>query len=326
MRQVFETGLALLKLHVLRKRVPLFMSWNITFRCNLRCLYCASCEAPHEELDTREVLSGLDALWGLGTRWITFGGGEPLMRRDMGEILRYSCSKGYQTYLSTNGWFLKSRLDEVRPYVKHINLSLDGGREVHDRVRGEGAYDKALEALETCKSAGIPASLQCVLNRFNLDEADIAVAAAKEYGVPIMFQPATKWLSTSTKENPIAPETEAYRRTIAHIIALKKQGAPVRNSYTGLRHLALWPDPQPIFCVAGRTMAILKADGSMIACHQCQVGDFLNGSAMGGSIEEKFKKMRLPAGCVQCWCAPVVELCLFFSLRPEVMLNALRYG
>ena len=210
--------------------------------------------------------------------------------------------------------------------MRHINLSLDGSREVHDHARGEGAYNKALEALETCKSAGIPVSLQCVLNRFNLDETDNAVAVAQEYGVPIMFQPATKWLSTSTKENPIAPETDAYRRTIAHIVDLKKQGAPVRNSYTALRHLALWPDPQPIFCVAGRAMAILEADGSMIACHQCQVRDFLSGSAAEGSIEEKFKKMRLPIHCVQCWCAPVVELCLFFSLRPEVMLNALRYG
>ena len=73
-------------------------------------------------------------------------------------------------------------------------------------------------------------------------------------------------------------------------------------------------------------MAILEADGAMIACHQCQVSDFLSGTATDGSIEEKFKKMRLPTGCVQCWCAPVVELCLFFSLRPEVMLNALRYG
>lgn len=325
MRQMFETGMALVKLHLLRRRVPLFASWNITFRCNLRCLYCASCDAPRDELDTSGVFSGLDALWRMGTRWITFGGGEPLLRQDIGEILKYSKQKGFQTYLSSNGWLLQNRLAEIRPYVDHLNLSLDGTREVHDKVRGEGAYDKALEALDLCKSSGIHVSLQCVLNRYNLDAVDDAVATAKEYGVPIMFQPATKWLSTSTRENPIAPDTTEYRKAIAHIVQLKRQGAPVRNSFTGLRHLASWPDPQPIFCIAGRSMVILEADGSMIACHQCQVTDFLCGKAGRGSMEDNFKNLRLPTHCVQCWCAPVVELCLFFSLRPEAMLNALRH-
>lgn len=325
MRQVIDTALTLLKIHVLRKRVPLFVSWNITFRCNLRCMYCAACDAPHDELGTGEVLAGLDALWRLGTRWITFGGGEPLVRQDIDEILRYSKKKGFQTYLSTNGWLLKNHLDVLRDCVDHVNLSLDGGREVHDRVRGEGSHEKALEALELCKTAGIHASLQCVLNRYNLDDVDTAIDTAKRRGVSIMFQPATKWLSTSTKENPIAPETGPYRQAIAHIMRLKKQGAPVRNSFTGLRHLALWPDPQGIFCVAGRAMAILEADGSMLGCHQCQVREFLDGTAASGSMEEKFGRLRPPGHCVQCWCAPVVELCLFFSLRPEAMLNALRH-
>lgn len=324
MRQVIDTALTLFKIHVLRKRVPLFVSWNITFRCNLRCLYCAACDAPHAELDTPEVLAGLDSLWGLGTRWITFGGGEPLVRADIDQILHYSKKKGFQTYLSTNGWLLEKHLDEIRSCVDHINLSLDGGREVHDRVRGEGSHDKALEALDLCKAAGIHASLQCVLNRYNLDDVDTAIDIATRRGVSIMFQPATKWLSTSTKENPIAPETEAYRNAIRHIVQRKKEGAPVRNSFTGLRHLALWPNPQSIFCVAGRAMAILEADGSMLGCHQCQVKDFLEGTSGQGSLEQKFGALRLPRHCVQCWCAPVVELCLFFSLRPEAMWNALR--
>lgn len=301
------------------------MSWNITFRCNLRCLYCASCEAPHDELETQEVIEGLDALWRLGTRWITFGGGEPLVRKDIGEILRYSKKKGFQTYLSTNGWLLGERKSEILGCVDHINLSLDGNREVHDHVRGKGAYDKAIEAIGISRELGIAVSLQCVLNRFNLDAVDDAVATARQHGLPIMFQPATKWLSSSWKENPIAPDTEAYRDAIKHIIQLKRQGAPVRNSFTGLRHLAHWPDPQPIFCAAGRSMAILEADGSMLACHQCQVRDFLEGKAAQGSITAKFAQMRLPKDCAQCWCAPVVELCLFFSLHPEAMLNAYRH-
>ncbi len=325
MHSAFETALALLKIHVLRKRIPLFLSWNITFRCNLRCQYCGSCDAPREEMAAPEVLRGLDALWGLGARWITFGGGEPLVRQDIGEIVRYAKQRGFHTYISTNGWLLPERIEELR-VVDHVNLSLDGSREAHDLVRGEGAYDRALAALEVCKSRGLPVSLQCVLNRHNLDAADEALETARRFGTPIMFQPATKWLSTSKQPNPIAPDTEAYRRAIAHIAMRKKQGAPVRNSYAGLRHLALWPDPQRIFCAAGRGMAIIEADGSVLACHQCQVSQFLDGAAARGSMEDKMKAMQLPQHCVQCWCAPVVELCLVMSLRPEAVYNAFRVG
>ena len=325
MRHVFETALALLKIRVFHKRIPLFVSWNITFRCNLHCLYCGSCDAPQAELDTQEVLDGLEILWGLGTRWITFGGGEPLLRKDLGDIVRRSKEIGFRTYLSTNGWRVADKTEELK-HVDHVNLSLDGTREAHDRVRGAGAYDKAMEALKTCKAIGVPVSLQFVLNRYNLDAVDHAVATASEYNVPIMFQPATKWLSTSLKENPIAPDTQSYRKAVARIADLKRQGAPVRNSHAGLRHLACWPEPRSLFCVAGRAMAILEPDGSMLACHQCQVGQFLEGADKTGDMAEKFRELRLPKQCAQCWCAPVVELCLFFSLHPEAMCNAFKYG
>ncbi len=103
MRKAFLAASALVKIHLLRQRVPLFVSWNVTFRCNLRCAYCAACEVDREELGTEQVLRGLDGLWKVGTRWVTFGGGEPLIREDCGEILRYAREKGFQVYLSTNG-------------------------------------------------------------------------------------------------------------------------------------------------------------------------------------------------------------------------------
>lgn len=325
MKGIWATITTIVKLHLLHKYIPLFVSWNITFRCNLRCLYCASCDAPKEELPTDEVIHGLDALWRVGTRWITFGGGEPLVRSDMGEILQYSRKKGFQTYISTNGWLVSEKKEWLHHNVKHANISLDGPQEVHDQVRGEGAYEKAVESVRICQSMNISVSLQCVLNRYNLNCVDETVNTAKQLRVPIMFQPATKWLSSSLKENPIAPDTKLYRETIRHIVELKRGGAPIRNSFTGLRHLAMWPDPQPIFCVAGRTMAIVEPDGSLLSCHQHQIKQFLDRNALKGSFLANFSQLDLPKRCVQCWCAPIVELCLFFSLHPEAMVNAFRY-
>jgi MoaA/NifB/PqqE/SkfB family radical SAM enzyme len=323
MRQALRAALALVNVHVLRRRIPLFVSWNITFRCNLRCLYCASCEVDRDELDTDRVMHGLDALWNAGTRWLTFGGGEPLIRDDIAAIFRHAKQRGFAVYLSTNGALLP-RKTEVLQDLDHVNLSLDGGREIHDRVRGEGSFDKALRAIEICKEHHKDVSLQCVVGTHNLDRVSEAVHIASERGVSIMFQPSMRWMSSSLKPNPLAPEPAAYRKAIAEIVDLKRNGAPIRNSYAGLRHLAQWPDPTPIWCVGARLIAVVEADGSMLACHQCEVGQFLNGNAARGRLDEVFSTVHQPRGCVQCWCAPIVELSLLFSLKPEPILNAIR--
>ena len=314
---------ALGKTLILRKRIPLFLSWNITFRCNLRCKYCGSYDVQRPELDTPEVLEGLDGLWDLGARWITFGGGEPLVRNDITEILRHAKQKGFQVFLSTNGWLLRENA-AVLKWVDNVNLSLDGGREVHDEVRGEGAFDKTIEGITICEEAGVPASLQCVLSSYNLDSIGDVLDTASAHGLRAMFQPATKWLDSSTEPNPIAPPVEPYRKAMARLIDLKKQGAPIANSVGGLRHLAKWPDPAPIWCSAGIVTCTVEADGTMLACHQCQVGQFLRADSAKGALKDQFENMPLPKNCTQCWCAPLVELGLIFSLRPEPIMNAVR--
>jgi len=314
---------ALVKIRVLRRPMPLFGEWNVTFRCNLRCKYCGACNAAADELGTDDVQRGLDTLWDLGVRWLTFGGGEPLIRKDIGEILAHARARGFVVFLSTNGWLVPQHMDDLR-YVDHVNLSLDGPRAVHDDVRGPGAFDKTLEAAEACRQGGISVSLQCVMSSYNLGVLDDVVAIARAQGLMVMFQPATKWLDSSTEANPIAPPVEPYREAIAHLVELKRSGAPVRNSVAGLEHLAKWPDPTPIWCSAGVLTFSIEPDGTMLACHQAQVGRFLKGHRPGTALDVQYADLSVPKGCVQCWCAPMVELALLFSLRPAALWNALR--
>ncbi len=323
MREALRIAGALFRVHVLRRQTHLFLSWNITFRCNLRCKYCASCDAPNDELDTAAVLAGLDALWDAGTRWITFGGGEPLLRKDIGTILEHAKRKGFQVFVSTNGILVPKKSD-VLAHVDHVNISMDGYREVHDLIRGDGAFDKAVKAIQVCKDLRVPVSLQCVLSKHNLDKVAESIDMAAQHGVYVMFQPASKWLSSSLTPNPLAPETGPYRETIEEIIRLKRQGEPVRNSISGLRHLAHWPENTSIWCVASRLTSIVEADGSVLACHQCQIASFLEREADRGVTVEQFKQMKAPVGCRQCWCAPLVELAMIFTLKPEAWLNAVR--
>lgn len=319
-----RSGLALLKVMAGLGRTPLFASWNVTFRCNLRCGYCGASEAPRRECTTDEIKQGLDDLYRLGCRWITFGGGEPLLRRDLGELIAYAKAKGFQVFVSTNGHFVPDRLDDLRQ-VDNLNFSLDGPREIHDAVRGAGAFQDTLRAVQAVRDAGLPFSFQNVLARHNLGSIEAALDIAREQGAWMMFQPATQWLDSSTAPNPLAPPVEAYREAIQQLLQLKRTGAPIANSKTGLQHLLRWPDPTAIRCLAGRLMVMVEPDGMLLSCHQCEVAQFLDAAEKpASSLVEQFNAAPLPRGCVQCWCAPVVELALICSLKPEPILNTLR--
>ncbi len=328
-RSIARTGLhalralrALYDVRVRKRPALLFVSWNITFRCNLRCKYCGACDVRRDEWPTEKVLQGLDDLWEMGARWITFGGGEPLMRPDLDTILRHAHKRGFQTYLSTNGWFVPQRIADLQ-WVDHVNLSLDGTRATNDAVRGHGAFDKTIEAIAACRATGVPVSLQCVLAAHNFNEHEEVVQIAVERGVSVMFQPATQWLDSSLEPNPLAPPVEPYRETIARLIEMKQRGAPIRNSVAGLRHLQRWPDPSPIWCSAGLLTCSVEPDGTMLACHQVDIARFLRDRPNVQRIAEQAHGVCTPSGCTACWCAPMVELALVFSLCREPILNAL---
>ncbi|NLN92884.1 MAG: radical SAM protein [Candidatus Hydrogenedens sp.] len=319
-----KTGFQLLRGMMGLGRVPLFLSWNLTFRCNLRCTYCGASEAPRQELTTEEICAGLEEVYKLGSRWVTFGGGEPLLRADIGSIIDRAAALGYQVFLSSNGSLLPKKIDEIRK-VDHINLSLDGPSEVHDAVRGSGAFEGTMEGARVAEEAGISYSFLCTLGTHNLHTVEETVEMAREKKVWVMFQPGTLWLDSSTSANPVAADPEAYGEVMKKLIALKSAGAPIANSKAGLRHLSKWPQPAKIRCLAGRLAIILEPDGTMLSCHQCEVGQFLaQEETPEQSVRDQFRNLVVPTGCAQCWCAPVVELALIASLNPEAFWNSFR--
>jgi MoaA/NifB/PqqE/SkfB family radical SAM enzyme len=318
-----EVACTLVQVHLLRRKRPLFLSWNVTFACNLRCLYCDAEHARRPELDACDIISGLDELWRLGSRWITFGGGEPLLKAGIEPILEHAKRLGFGVFLSTNGTLAHEKSAALQ-CVDHVNLSLDGNQNTHDFIRGQGAFDKAMAAIELLKEWRVPVSILCVISKFNCDRTDEVIAIAARKKLTVMFQPATKWLNTSAEANPISPLVEPYRKTMAELIARKRAGAPIRNSIAGLRHLARWPEPQTLWCPAGRLMAVIEPDGSVVNCHQAQCALFLNNQCAKGTMAERLSQAPMPYGCAQCWCAPLVEMAMLFSLKPSALTNALR--
>ncbi len=316
-------GVAWARVRLLGQRIPLLMSFNLTFRCNLRCSYCAAPTLKVPQMDTDEVKNAIDQCYAMGTRWITFSGGEPLMRKDIRTLIDHSMDKGIVTFISTNGTLVPKRIDDIRR-IDRVTISLDGAGEVHDRVRGEGSFEQAIRAIETCQENGLDVALTCVLSKLNLESLDDVLELAAKYGVTCMFQPATPWLDSSTDPNPIAPPTEGYRAAVQHLMRRKKAGGPITNSMAGLKYLADWPESRRIFTTAGKVTCSIEPDGKMLASHLTQADTLEQEVDRSIPLREVFQKLPVKRTADQSWCGPILELDLLFALNPSAILNAIR--
>lgn len=150
--------------------------WNVTRRCNLRCVHCYAQARDEEfsgELSTAEGKAVLDDLAAFGAPVVLFSGGEPLVRPDLLELAEYAVGKGMRAVISTNGTLIDSktaaRLKKVG--LSYVGISLDGLAEVNDRFRGvNGAFQKAMNGISACQDAGIKVGLRFTMNRLNAGE------------------------------------------------------------------------------------------------------------------------------------------------------------
>jgi MoaA/NifB/PqqE/SkfB family radical SAM enzyme len=129
------------------KKKPIFVSWEITVKCNLRCKYCNSWLRNYTELNTEDVFRTISTLSRMGTRVIRITGGEPLLRNDIVDIINYIYSLGIFVALSTNGILFPEKIAKINK-LDSVTISLDGPEKIHDSIRGEGSYNKAIQAID----------------------------------------------------------------------------------------------------------------------------------------------------------------------------------
>jgi len=208
------------------------VSWNITKRCNLRCLHCYidAGEAEANELTTKEALDVVDQMAEVGVPLILFTGGEPLVRRDFFEIAQYARDRGIKLVLSTNGTLITpevaKRLKEVG--VVYVGVSLDSiSAEFHDRFRGvQGSFAAALAGIKNAIEAGLDVGLRFVVTAKNIHEVGEYVDFAASLGVRrITFY----HLSAAGRAQKLSEDwwytPEQYKRFIETLIAKARQYA-----------------------------------------------------------------------------------------------------
>ncbi len=167
LQQVVRVGAYVVKQHLAgRKRYPLVLMLEPLFRCNLACSGCGKIDYPAEILNQRlSVADAVGAVDECGAPVVAIAGGEPLLHREMPEIVEQILARKKFVYLCTNALLLEKKMDSFKPNPFFSwDVHLDGDREMHDRaVSQEGVYDRAIAAIRKAKERGFRLSINCTL-------------------------------------------------------------------------------------------------------------------------------------------------------------------
>lgn len=164
--------------------------WNVTRRCNLKCVHCyaqAKDIAFNNELTTQEGKRLIDDLVGFGAPVLLLSGGEPMVRPDLAELAGYAVQKGMRAVISTNGTLITREKARILKEIglSYVGISLDGMEAVNDRFRGvRGAYAKALDGIRNCQEAGIKVGLRFTINKANVTEIPKVFDLLEEMQIP----------------------------------------------------------------------------------------------------------------------------------------------
>ena len=148
------------------KRYPLALMLEPLFRCNLACNGCGKIDYPDPILNQRlSVQECLEAVDECGAPIVSIAGGEPLLHKEMPEIVRGIMKRKMFVYLCTYALLMVKKMDDYQPSPYFVwSVHLDGDAQMHDHsVSQEGVYDKAVAAIKEAKRRGFRVNINCTL-------------------------------------------------------------------------------------------------------------------------------------------------------------------
>jgi hopanoid biosynthesis associated radical SAM protein HpnH len=158
-----------------RKRYPLVMMLEPLFRCNLACAGCGKIDYPddilHQNMSAEDALHAVDEC---GAPIVSIAGGEPLLHKQLPEIVGGIIARKKFVYLCTNALLMDKKIKQYQPSPYFTwSVHLDGDKEMHDAsVCQPGVYDRAVAAIKHAKELGFRVNINCTL--FNTAQADRA--------------------------------------------------------------------------------------------------------------------------------------------------------
>jgi len=298
---------------------PVSFFWEPTNLCNLKCKHCYTYSSPNKELivnidDAKKLLKELSdyGIYSLG-----MGGGEPLKIPFLYEIIEYCKSISMNISISTNGTLIDDKVAKklFDSGLKIVQVSLDGTKEAHEKIRGKGTFDKAINGIRSLVKNGIGVRIGYTVNAINYKDLMEMIDIAKELGVEVIA--AFRYIPSSNYERDelnLSPE-QLYEVTKILIEEeknlIRQRNEKAEKFYINYEKLSFFSflleekHVKEASCTATRGKFDLDPEGNVSVCSHLKkkVGNIkkMSYDDIWKSVKDFKKELDvIPEECIEC--------------------------
>ncbi len=321
------------KAKLFKRRIPVIVSWAITYRCNQHCSYCQWPQVYSEEVDFEQARLIIDKLRYLKTVRVNLTGGEPLLRDDIPDLVDYMKKQNLFVCINSNGVLIPNKITRLKQ-LDLLNLSLEGPEEIHDRIRGLGGYASVMAAIDSARTAGISVKLTATLNNLNAGSLEYIIKLANRLNLEVVFQVADDYKLGAVSENPLRIKPEQLKEALAVIISFKKQSkykAVIGNSLTLLEYLLQWPNLAPLKCASGNVVFRITPEAKLFPCAAATFkdlavsGNFIDlNKRSTKEIEAALKSFNYTNEECVCSCSKRLTASLLWNMKQGMVMEFLK--
>ncbi|MFQ3675258.1 MAG: radical SAM protein [Endomicrobiia bacterium] len=257
-----------------KNRIPLYTTIEVTYKCNLKCIHCylPTNYRTKKDLSTEVIKKVIRDIYKLGGLYIVFTGGEPLLRKDIFELIRYAKKLNFVVLLFTNGTLIDKLVAKKLKVsaVDQVEISLYGEKFSHEKItRQKDSFEKVLSAIKYLKNNDIKVTIKSPIMKQNYNDYKY-------------LNDITRWFDVECKfDFVLTPRNNGDKQPQKYIISNKK----IKNFLSlGKYHSTSKDFFSNLICSAGRNIVGISAEGEVEPCLQFPF-------SAGNIKNEPFKKI-----------------------------------
>lgn len=297
--------------------------WEITRKCNFNCAYCGSKAGTEREneLTTEQCLDIAKQLVNINCRRVAIIGGEAFLKKDWNVIVKYLVDNARDTSIITNGYLINDFIVEKlkQTGIKHIAISIDGDREIHDEYRAVGSFDKAVESIKLLKSNGFVVSVISTLNSKSIKTVNALYDKLRKLNIDAWQLQCCSPFGNATDKRYLIPSKEELQ-SICEFVAKENEISDFQIAIAD--NIGYHTDIERFIrgkahncyrgCSAGITTIGIDSVGNVRGCESLYDERFIEGNLKREALfdiwtspnsfayNRKFKKSMLSGNCLNC--------------------------
>ncbi|MBU0667383.1 MAG: radical SAM protein [Nanoarchaeota archaeon] len=218
---------------------------SITNKCNLRCMMCDIPKVKdYLQIPTIKIKDLIDNLKEIKCKNIVFSGGEPLTHKDIFELIEFANQRGLKVCITSNGILINKETAKKLALagIDVINISIDGNKETHEKLRGKNTFEKAVNGLKNLNKVDVETTIATIVCKQNYKELLSVIKLAKDVGATtVRFQPFSEDFLDKKNDSLFITEKEGLEleRIIKQVVILANKFHINTNPESYLNNISL---------------------------------------------------------------------------------------